>query len=437
MASLAASYSKWDTWNDESDDDTVEVRDGAARAQARLARARGLVAGTTEPEARPVPAAKDPAPPAPAPPRPAHRAERWAEAARLKTRGAAALSPFVIDNVQYLCVANFFETLKTAAGPTKGEAAPSTETTSSIWRIEDDDGLLVDEVQTFRSFGAHGVAHITSEGSHYLAVSMYYADFVAILKWDGARFEEHQRLPCEGGGGICAFVVDGQKRLAVAEFGKKGVSLFGLEQDKFHHLQYLQADGCCHVSTAFLNKRTYLIACANWSSTTKWRTASTVFTLTRDVFAPSFDLTGGEGSATITYQGRHFCFVAKHKNPDGTCCRRSPLYEWRRGKYQLVQELDHDDGAHGGCLFEATNNKLYLAIACCGDREKKSYSRNSPVYEISLDPEIVVRRKKSLPTTGAVAFVAFDLGGRTYLAVANEQDEQRGGNVESVVWAVT
>ena len=62
MASLAASYSKWDHWNDESDDDTVEVRDGAARAQARLARARGLVAGTTEPEARPAPA-KDPGAP--------------------------------------------------------------------------------------------------------------------------------------------------------------------------------------------------------------------------------------------------------------------------------------------------------------------------------------------------------------------------------------
>ena len=86
------------------------------------------------------------------------------------------------------------------------------------------------------------------------------------------------------------------------------------------------------------------------------------------------------------------------------CCRRSPLYEWRRGKYQLVQELDHDDGAHGACLFEATNGKLYLAIACCGDREKKSYKRNSPVYEISLDEDVVVRRKKSLPTTGAVAF---------------------------------
>ena len=103
----------------------------------------------------------------------------------------------------------------------------------------------------------------------------------------------------------------------------------------------------------------------------------------------------------------------------------------------MVQELDHDDGAHGACLFEATNGKCYLAIACCGDREKKSYKRNSPVYEISLDEDVVVRRKKSLPTTGAVAFVAFDLGGRTYLAVANEQDEQRGGNVESVVWAVT
>ena len=188
MASLAASYSKWDTWNDESDDDTVEVRDGAARAQARLCKARGLVAGTTEPEAPPAPAAKDQPIPAPPKPRPARRAERWAEAARLRTRGAAALTPFVIDGITYLCVANFFETVETKAGPLHGETAPATETTSSIWRVEDRGGLLVEEVQTFRSFGAHGVAHITSEGSHYLAVSMYYADFVAILKWDGSRW---------------------------------------------------------------------------------------------------------------------------------------------------------------------------------------------------------------------------------------------------------
>ena len=193
MASLAASYSKWDHWNDESDDDTVEVRDGAARAQARLCKARGLVAGTTEPEARPAPPPE--APPAPAPPGPARRAERWAEDARLKTRGAAALTPFVIDNIQYLCVANFFETVETKAGPLHGETAPATETTSSIWRVEDRGGLLVEEVQTFRSFGAHGVAHIYAESNHYLAVSMYYADFVAVLKWDGLKFEEHQRLP--------------------------------------------------------------------------------------------------------------------------------------------------------------------------------------------------------------------------------------------------
>ena len=85
MASLAASYSKWDHWNDESDDDTVEVRDGAARAQARLAKKRGLVANVEEPDARPpTPAAKDQPIPAPPKPRPARRAERWAEAARLK-----------------------------------------------------------------------------------------------------------------------------------------------------------------------------------------------------------------------------------------------------------------------------------------------------------------------------------------------------------------
>ena len=47
------------------------------------------------------------------------------------------------------------------------------------------------------------------------------------------------------------------------------------------------------------------------------------------------------------------------------------------------------------------------------------------------------RSKATKATAPVVAFVAFDLKGRTYLAVANEQDEKRGGNVESVVWAVT
>ena len=88
MASLAASYSKWDTWNDESDDDTVEVRDGAARAQARLARARGLVAGTTEPEARPVPQQRTRRPGAgAAPPSPSSRALGRGRAAQDARRG--------------------------------------------------------------------------------------------------------------------------------------------------------------------------------------------------------------------------------------------------------------------------------------------------------------------------------------------------------------
>ena len=220
----------------------------------------------------------------------------------------------------------------------------------------------------------------------------------------------------------------------MAEFGKKGVSLFGLEQDKFHHLRtykrtLLPRFNSFPQQAHLVNRMCQLVLDDEVA-----HGVDRVY-INQDVFAPSFDLTGGEGSATITYQGRHFCFVAKHKNPDGSCCRRSPLYEWRRGKYQLVQELDHDDGAHGACLFEATNSKL-LAIACCGDREKKSYARNSPVYEISLDEDGGAPEEVP-PDDGRRRVCSFRSGGRTYLAVANEQDERRGGNVESVVWAVT
>ena len=43
---------------------------------------------------------------------------------------------------------------------------------------------------------------------------------------------------------------------------------------------------------------------------------------------------------------------------------------------------------------------------------------------------------QKLPTLGATDFRSFEIGGVTYLAVSNEQDDTHGGDVGSTIWAL-
>ena len=43
---------------------------------------------------------------------------------------------------------------------------------------------------------------------------------------------------------------------------------------------------------------------------------------------------------------------------------------------------------------------------------------------------------QELDTLGATDFRAFVIKGTTFLAVSNEQDDVRGGDVESKIWAL-
>ena len=49
---------------------------------------------------------------------------------------------------------------------------------------------------------------------------------------------------------------------------------------------------------------------------------------------------------------------------------------------------------------------------------------------------ICSRLVQKLPTLGATDFSAFEMGGVTYLAVSNEQDDWLGGDVRSVIWGL-
>ena len=75
-----------------------------------------------------------------------------------------------------------------------------------------------------------------------------------------------------------------------------------------------------------------------------------------------------------------------------------------------------------------------------GDRQANTYRRDSVVY--AFDPAAsgagakMLTPLQKLPTLGATDFRSFKIGGVTFLAVSNEQDDTRGGDVSSTIWAL-
>lgn len=100
------------------------------------------------------------------------------------------------------------------------------------------------------------------------------------------------------------------------------------------------------------------------------------------------------------------------------------------------------DGAHAAEFFSSPDGtRHFLAVANLGDRQANSYRRDSIVYAVDFVPSASLRGQlltpvQKLPTLGATDFRAFIIDGVTYLAVSNEQDDERGADVGSTIWAL-
>lgn len=172
---------------------------------------------------------------------------------------------------------------------------------------------------------------------------------------------------------------------------------------------------------------------------TGWRTRSRVFEWKGGKFVPHSELptVGAHGVAVLTVAGattpRHFVFFSNDKD-ERTTRQDSELFEWDGRAFASRQKIA-TDGAHAAELFTAADGKHYLAVANLGDRQRNSYRRDSVLYAFDPDAKTPLKKIQALPTLGATDFTAFDLAGRTYLAVSNEQDDHKGGDVDSTIWA--
>lgn len=397
------------------------------------------------------------------------------EAATVQTRGAAGWEHFVIDGVDFLAVANFFTSAPGRQPSMTTDSAVYTATTDGVQ-------LQLTEVQRFRTTGAHGVAHLESGGQHYLAVPNYYGGDAVILRWDTAarRFTELQRVKCDGGGGVEAMAVGGRPMLAFAEFNLGIAALYALDEEteeRFQLWQRVPAPGCgataqMLVPTADGGQKLLMLAASYVTRQTGWRTRSTIFALNDagSAFEKHSEVAtvGAHDVEVVSVHGRHFAFYSNDKDERSTK-QDSELFEWiglfPNGRFVSRQKVGRPrcrvpprpaykcsprrlicspqvgtDGAHAAEFFASADGEShFLAVANLGDRQANTYRRDSVVYAFNPLAEKgtpMLTPLQKLPTLGATDFLGFSIGGVTYLAVSNEQDDTRGGDVESTIWAL-
>lgn len=109
----------------------------------------------------------------------------------------------------------------------------------------------------------------------------------------------------------------------------------------------------------------------------------------------------------------------------------SELFEWVGDRFERRQGVP-TDGAHAAAFFSAADGaRHFLAVANLGDRQAGTYRGKSAVYVFDPAGPTYLSLVQELPTLGATDFHPFDIGGTTFLAVSNEQDDTKGGDVGS------
>ena len=325
------------------------------------------------------------------------------------------------------------------------------ETDSVVYRVGlEGSSLQLEEHQRLGTVGAHGVAHCAQAGRDYLAIPNYYGPDTAVYRWTGSRFEELQRIKSEGAGSVVVFEMEGRQMLGIAEFNVGVAAIYRLEgeypSERFKPWQRIKAPGVGAMATLTVEREDggaqLLLLCASYvMQQTGWRTRSPVFAL--NAAGTAFELhhdvgtTGAHDVEVTSVRGRHFAFFSNDKDERSTL-QSSELFEWvggfPGGRLQSRQRVQ-TDGAHAAEFFSSPGgDRHFLAVANLGDRQTNKYRRDSVVYELDPSAAEPLRVVQRLPTLGATDFCGFVIGGTTFLAVSNEQDDELGGDVGSPIW---
>ena len=379
---------------------------------------------------------------------------RFTEVARLKTRGNAGFEHFNLDGRDYLAVANFF----TSAPGRRADMS----TTSVLYECtagKGSDSLELFEVQRFPTIGAHGWEYFRADGEDFLVVPNYYGGDTVLYRWDrslpSAKFAEVQRIQSDGAGSVESFVLPHSSGshhvVAVAEFNRGVAALYLLREGKLVPWVELQVPGVGSMATITAGGRFFLLCACYVTQKHGWRVPSRVFVLdkakgedkstptvgARFVHHQALKTVGAHDVETFTAQGRGFAFFSNDRD-ENSPKQHSALYSFNaeNAQFELVQQVA-TDGAHAAEFFRSASGRDFIAVANLGDRQKNTYRRKSEIFAFHAGRDAPLESAALLSTRGATDFEAFSLAnGARFLAVANEQDDVEGADIESVIWSV-
>jgi len=361
---------------------------------------------------------------------------------QLPSNGAAGWEYFQINEKHYLASANFFTS-------SPGRQA-SVKTRSTVFQIEhlSNDRLHLKKVQDIATSGAHGVEYFQYREESYIAIPNYYGKDSIILRWNSKKeqFVEIQRIASDGGGSIESFLLpNGKLIVGIAEFNKGIASLYVLEgvapNEQFQPWQKVEAPGVGALATVHVdNGRLLMLASCYVSQQFGWHTRSKVFYFDGNAFKVHHDIktVGAHDVETISIHGRHFAFFSNDKDSESTF-QNSELFEWVAGKSLskgrfVSRQKVFSNGAHAAEFFVDSNSgRYFLAVANLGDRKLNKYRTDSRIY--AFDPQHAkLKLIQKVPTLGATDIEGFSISGSTYFIVANEQDDELGGDISSTLW---
>ena len=130
----------------------------------------------------------------------------------IPTEGALGCTAFVINNDTFIAFANYRNSNQNYAA----------QSTMFKWS----GGHFV-KLQSFQTYGAHGVNSVNINGHTFLAIANSYSGSKynidsSIYKWDGNRFVLFQSIPTRGAKTWHPFVISGQTFLGVANYPGDG-----------------------------------------------------------------------------------------------------------------------------------------------------------------------------------------------------------------------
>ena len=274
----------------------------------------------------------------------------------------------------------------------RGSSGDIDPTISTIWRFN---GTAFVEFQAVETAGANAWCAFEIDGQHFLAVANSHDGLLnasspvnsTVLRYDGRRFVTHQQIPTYMGLDIESFRIDNETYLAIANTESKAegfsvkspVLKWSREQARFMPFQLLTTSAATGV-THFAIGDTDFLAVANRYGRTGHR-------------------------------------------------ERSPIFRWRPGKgFELFQTVQ-TKGAYDWEFF-TIGSSHFLALANHWDEEAPN--RKHP---IDIDSVVYIYNGttygfvhyQSLATVGAEQWRHFAIGASHYLALAQCVDSGAGG----------